>query len=65
MLIEYPHLKILKRPIRRLRTEEIQYYMNNHVDYFIGNYDDAHFHRSYFKNEKFIMNTEQQLSSKL
>jgi hypothetical protein len=65
ILTKYPHFKILKRPIRRLEMWKFQDYINRRLDNFIGNYDDAHFHRSYFKNEKFIMNTEQQLLSKL
>ena len=57
-LIVYPHLKVLNRPIKRLET----YMLINHIEKndknFIYLYDDVHFHRSYLKNEKLILYTE-------
>jgi hypothetical protein len=60
-LIHYPNLKVLERPLRRLETWIYQRYLNEgHSNFFI-NYDDAHFHRSYFSNQLFIENAENQL----
>lgn len=61
-LINYEHLKILNRPIKRLEVYMYENHINNNDTNFIKNYDDAHFHRNYFSNEKFIINAEKQLS---
>ena len=59
-LINYEHLKILNRPLKRL--EVWNYYQHDNNDNFIFNYDDVHFHRSYYKNESLILDAEKQLS---
>lgn len=60
-LIQYPHLKILNRPIKRLEVGMYHSHMrNNHTD-FIDQYDDFHAHRNYSANEPLIANAEAQL----
>jgi hypothetical protein len=60
-LIKYPNLKVLNRPIRRLETwDYINHIKNKNVN-FIKNYDDAHFHRSYIKNESLILDAEKKI----
>jgi hypothetical protein len=59
-LINYEHLKILNRPLKRL--EVWNYYQNDNTENFIFYYDDVHFHRSYYKNESLILDAEKQLS---
>jgi hypothetical protein len=63
-LIKYPKLKILNRPIRRLEMYFLKNIMNKSFN-FINNYDDAHFHRDYFKNLDYILYTENQLINKI
>ena len=52
-----------------LNPEVIKYTGDNafnsivEAENFIKNYDDAHFHRSYFNNEAFILNAEEQLQA--
>ena len=60
-LIDYPHLHVLNRPIRRLEVDMYWEHLSNGDCDFISKYDDAHFHRSYFDNESLILNAEQQL----
>ena len=60
-LINYKNLKILNRPIKRLEMNDFKNLLNNNFTQFISNYDDAHFHRSYFKNIELISNAEKQL----
>ena len=60
-LIKYPNLKVLNRPIRRLETGDYLRHLKNKDVNFINNYDDAHFHRSYTKNERLILDAEKQL----
>lgn len=60
-LINYPNLKILNRPIKRLEMYHLNLLINNNSTNFISNYDDAHFHRSYYKNLNLILNVEKQL----
>jgi hypothetical protein len=60
-LINYEHLKILNRPLKRL--EVWNYNQHTNTKNFIFNYDDVHFHRSYYKNESLILDAEKQLSS--
>jgi len=63
-LINYPNFKILNRPIKRLEMGDYNNLLNNNFTNFISNYDDAHFHRSYFKNLHLILNAEKQLLNK-
>jgi hypothetical protein len=60
-LINYPNLKVLNRPIKRLETRNYINYLNNNTNNFIHNYDDAHFHRSYTKNESLILHAEKNI----
>jgi hypothetical protein len=60
-LINYIHLKVLNRPIKRLEIPDYKNLLDNNLTNFISNYDDAHFHRSYFSNLNYILNAEQQL----
>ena len=60
-LINYPQLKVLKRPIRRLEVYMFEKHISNNDINFIKNYDDAHFHRNYKNNEHLILNSEKQL----
>jgi len=57
-LIKYPNLKVLNRPIKRLETWMYIKYLINNINDFQNKYDDAHFHRSYTKNEKLILHAE-------
>jgi len=59
-LIHYPNLKILNRPLRRLEMWMYQEHLNCNHSNFFTTYDDAHFHRSYFSNLKFIEDAEKQ-----
>lgn len=60
-LIKYPNLKVLNRPIRRLETwDYINHIKNKHIN-FIKYYDDAHFHRSYIKNQLLILHAEKKI----
>lgn len=61
-LINYPHLKVLNRPIKRLEMWMYASHLNNNDKNFIHNYDDAHFHRDYFSNLHFITDAERQIS---
>ena len=60
-LINYEHLKILNRPIKRLEVSMYYNHLNNKDKNFISYYDDAHFHRSYFNNIRLILDAEKQL----
>ena len=60
-LIHYPHLKVLDRPLKRLETWTYNNYLNNNVNDFVKNYDDAHFHRSYNNNEMLILHAEKNI----
>ncbi len=60
-LINYPHLKILNRPIKRLQGPDFYRYLGQRVNYFIHLYDDCHFHRDFMSNIHFIKEAEQQL----
>lgn len=61
-LINYPHLKILNKPIKRLEVSVYQYHINKGDQNFIMYYDDAHFHRNYKNNELYILDAEKQLN---
>jgi hypothetical protein len=60
-LINYPFLKVLNRPIKRL---EVNMYVNHlqkgHTN-FLKYYDDVHFHRNYKNNEQLILHAENNL----
>jgi hypothetical protein len=60
-LINYPNLKVLNRPIKRLETWNYIKYLNNKIPNFIKKYDDVHFHRNYAKNEILIFHAEQNI----
>lgn len=60
-LINYPHLKVLNRPIKRLEVWEYKNRVSNGQNNFLKLYDDVHFHRSYKNNEEFILHAEKQL----
>ena len=62
-LIQYPHLKVLNRPIKRLETNIFRMHLRNNHTNFISQYDDFHAHRSYLANESFIANAGKQLSN--
>ena len=64
-LINYPNLKVLNRPIKRLEMSDFKNHLNNGDNNFIFNYDDSHFHRSYFNNIDLILNAEKQLLNQI
>jgi hypothetical protein len=61
-LVNYPYLKVLNKTIRRLETDIYKEYLNKGEQQFFANYDDVHFHRSYFSNKELIENAKKQLS---
>jgi hypothetical protein len=61
-LINYQNLKILDRPIKRLEMEDFTNLVNSGETNFISNFDDSHFHCSYYDNINNILNAENQLS---
>jgi len=61
-LINYPHLIVLNRPIRRLEMEMYRNHIINKDTNFISEYDDAHFHRNFSNNLEFILDAERQLA---
>jgi len=60
-LIDYPYLKVLNKPIRRLEMYMYEEHLKKNDTKFIHLYDDSHFHRNFKKNENFILNAENQL----
>lgn len=62
-LITYPGLKTLNRPLKRLEMWMYLQHLKNKNTNFIYNYDDMHFHRSFFNNLLFIADAEKQLLS--
>jgi hypothetical protein len=60
-LINYPHLKVLNRPLKRLDMCIYSHYLNNGYKILINQFDDAHFHRSYHNNLTYILDAESQL----
>jgi hypothetical protein len=60
-LINYPNLKVLNRPLKRLEMYDFNYKKSIGLNNFISNYDDSHFHRSYFNNIDNITHAEKQL----
>jgi hypothetical protein len=62
-LINYEHLVILNRPIKRLEMDNFKNIIASGInDKFIHHFDDMHFHRSYSNNEQLILYAEKQLS---
>jgi hypothetical protein len=61
-LIDYAHLKVLNRPIKRLETWIYKQHINSNNNNFYMLYDDAHFHRSFEKNKELIQDAEKQLN---
>lgn len=61
-LINYPHLKVLNRSIKRLEVSDYVNRLNRETTSFIQYYDDVHFHRSYTNNEYLILDCERQLN---
>jgi hypothetical protein len=62
-LINYKHLQVLNRPIKRLEVYMYINHLNHNDKNFISKYDDVHFHRNYFDNERLILDAESQLNS--
>jgi hypothetical protein len=62
-LINYPHLKVLNRPLVRLEVWDYVHQLNRGNTLFISKYDDVHFHRSYHNNQHLITDCENQLNS--
>jgi hypothetical protein len=60
-LINYDHLKILNRPLKRLETWIHRDHLQKNDKNFLRHYDDAHFHRNYHANESLILDAENQL----
>jgi hypothetical protein len=60
-LINYPHLKVLNKPIKRLETWIYDAHLRRGDTLFIHHYDDGHFHRNYVTNATRIMDAERQL----
>lgn len=60
-LINYPHLKVLQRKIKRLEMWDFKKMLSDGKTNFVSEYDDAHFHRSYFDNIQLILEAEKQL----
>jgi len=57
----YPHLKVLDRPIKRLEMATYKNHLKKGDKNFIKRYDNAHFHRNYSKNKQLIHDAEKQL----
>lgn len=64
-LINYEHLKVLNRPIKRLEVCEYINHLIKGDTNFIYKYDDVHFHRSYSHNEKHILDAMSQLTKNI
>lgn len=62
-LINYPHLKVLNRPIKRLETWIYKQHITLMDKNFYMLYDDAHFHRSFENNKGLIQDAEKQLNN--
>jgi len=60
-LINYEHLKVLNRPIKRLELDMYYNHLNNNDKNFISDHDDCHFHRDYFTNKFLILDAKKQL----
>jgi len=64
-LINYPHLKVLNRPLKRLEMHMYKQHLQNGDKEFLSLYDDAHFHRNYDSNKNYILNAKTQILSTL
>ena len=53
-LINYPHLKILNRPLNRLEMNNFHKHMENEAGFNVSIYDDIHVHRDFNSNESYI-----------
>lgn len=62
-LINYPHLKVLNRPLRRLEVTNFRDHLQKGESNFFMNYDDAHFNRNFSQNKDLIEDAERQLFS--
>lgn len=62
-LINYEHLKILNRPLKRLEMWAYKTHLQRNETNFLRYYDDAHFHRSYHDNARLIHDAEKQLET--
>jgi hypothetical protein len=60
-LKNYPFLKILNKPIKRLEMNILKNHVLKKDINYVTNYDDAHFHRSYPNNKKLIEHVEKEL----
>ncbi len=65
-LINYPSLKVLERPLRRLETWNFKRLLTDQRwteqgICFVGDFDDCHFHRSFGNNRDLIEIAEKQL----
>ena len=60
-LINYEHLKVLNRPIKRLEMSDYKNHLLRNNTNFLRYYDDAHFHRSYHDNVHLIRDAVNQL----
>jgi hypothetical protein len=60
-LINYPHLKVLNRPIIRLECSQFRSYLQNKRNIDVRKYDDFHAHRDYHSNIPLILTAEQQI----
>ena len=60
-LINYEHLKVLNRPLKRLDVDIYENHLKNKDENFVKNYDDAHFHRSCFKYEPLILHAQENI----
>jgi len=62
-LINYHHLKVLNRPIKRLEISMHNNHLNRGDNNFIFKYDDAHYHRSFLNNQHLIKDAERQINT--
>jgi len=60
-LIGYSNLKVLNRPLKRLEVYDYYQHLKKNDTNFIFQYDDVHFHRSFFNNESIILDAEKQM----
>jgi len=60
-LINFPNLKVLNRPLKRLEINMYHDHLNRGEKDFLKSYDDVHFHRDYFNNEQIILDAERQI----
>lgn len=63
-LINYPYLRVMNRPIKRLEVKQYNRLLQLGNTNFYHTFDDAHFHRNFTKNADLIANAEKQLGIK-